>query len=131
MYSYNMFGLFNSVFPILFSLVFLLVFGVIIITLIKGVKQWNHNNQSPVLDVEAIVVARRTDVSYHHHHNNDNNNMMMNTSSTSYYITFQVESGDRMELGVSGSQYGQIAEGDRGKLTFQGTRFLGFERTSF
>ena len=33
-----------------------------------------------------------------------------------------------MELHVSGSEYGMLAEGDRGFLTFQGTRYLGFER---
>ena len=52
----------------------------------------------------------------------------MTNSSTWYYATFQVESGDRMELTVSGSDYGYLVEGDHGKLTFQGTRFLGFER---
>ena len=51
------------------------------------------------------------------------------TSSTSYYATFQVESGDRMELLLNGREYGLLAEGDRGWLTFQGTRYLGFERT--
>ena len=50
------------------------------------------------------------------------------TTSTSYYATFQVESGDRMELSMTGTEYGLLAEGDRGKLTFQGTRYLGFER---
>ena len=43
-------------------------------------------------------------------------------------MTFQVDSGDRMEFSVSGQEYGLLAEGDRGKLTFQGTRYLGFER---
>lgn len=43
-------------------------------------------------------------------------------------MTFQVESGDRMELQVKGTDYGMLAEGDRGKLHFQGTRYLGFER---
>ena len=43
-------------------------------------------------------------------------------------LTFQVDSGDRMELSVTGQEFGLIAEGDTGKLTFQGTRFLGFER---
>ncbi len=47
---------------------------------------------------------------------------------TSYYVTFQVESGDRMELTVSGSDYGMLVQGDIGKLSFQGTRYLGFER---
>ena len=40
--------------------------------------------------------------------------------------TFQVESGDRMEFSVSGREYGLLVEGDTGRLTFQGTRSLGF-----
>ena len=47
---------------------------------------------------------------------------------TSYYVTFQVESGDRMEFEVDGSDYGLLVQGDIGKLSFQGTRYLGFER---
>lgn len=49
-------------------------------------------------------------------------------TSTRYYVTFQVESGDRMEFSVTGLEYGMLAEGDIGKLTFQGTRYLSFER---
>ena len=33
-----------------------------------------------------------------------------------------------MEFHVSGQQYGMLVEGDQGKLSFQGTRFLNFER---
>jgi hypothetical protein len=33
------------------------------------------------------------------------------SASTWYYVTFQVESGDRMELAVRGSDYGMLAEG--------------------
>jgi len=40
-----------------------------------------------------------------------------------------VESGDRFELQLQGQEYGLLVEGDRGKLTFQGTRFLEFQRT--
>jgi hypothetical protein len=43
-------------------------------------------------------------------------------------VTFEVESGDRMELHISAQEYGLLAEGDMGKLTFQGTRYHGFER---
>lgn len=35
---------------------------------------------------------------------------------------------DRMELRVSGSEYGMLVEGDYGILSFQGTRYLGFDR---
>lgn len=45
-----------------------------------------------------------------------------------YYVTFQVESGDRREFRVTGSEYEMLSEGDKGKLTFQGTRYLGVER---
>ena len=48
---------------------------------------------------------------------------------TSYYVTFQVESGDRMEFEVDGSDYGLLVQSDIGKLSFQGTRYLGFERS--
>ena len=33
-----------------------------------------------------------------------------------------------MELQMSGSEYGLLVEGDAGMLSFQGTRYLGFER---
>ena len=117
-----------AIFPIIFSLMFLLVFGVVIFGLIKGISQWNKNNNSPRLTVPATVVAKRTNVS-HHHHNHGVDHVGHHTStSTSSYVTFQVESGDRMELHMAGHEYGLLIEGDRGKLTFQGTRFLNFQR---
>jgi hypothetical protein len=39
-----------------------------------------------------------------------------------------VESGDRMEFEVPDTEFGMLAEGDTGKLSFRGTRYLGFER---
>lgn len=35
---------------------------------------------------------------------------------------------NRIELIVNGSEYGMLFEGDRGRLSFHGTRYLGFER---
>ena len=34
-----------------------------------------------------------------------------------------------MELGVNGHEYGMLVEGDFGRLTFQGTRYISFERS--
>ena len=45
-----------------------------------------------------------------------------------YHVTFEVESVDRMELKVSRSEYGMLVIGDSGRVSFQGTRYLGFER---
>lgn len=117
---------FGGGFEIAFFLVFFLVAGVIVFTIVQGLRQWNKNNHSPRLTVEAEVVTKRTEVT--HHHNSSGNGMGHSHSTTWYYATFQVESGDRMELAVGGGEYGMLAEGDRGKLTFQGTRYLGFER---
>lgn len=114
-------------FSVLFTIMFLIIMGAFVVTFIKGISQWNKNNHSPRLTVPAVIVSRRTHVSRHHHH--AGSGIDHPTHSTSYYVTFQVESGDRMELHVTGQEYGLLAEGDRGDLTFQGTRYLGFRRT--
>jgi len=116
-----------GMFEVMFSIVFFLIIGVFVVILVKGISQWNKNNHSPKLTVPATIVAKRTNVS-HHHHGGANAHHHHHTSTT-YYVTFQVESGDRMEFHVTGQQYGLLIEGDRGNLSFQGTRYLGFERT--
>ena len=127
-FGFDGFGIGFGIFGIMFSLTFLLVFGLILFTVIRSISQWNKNNHSPRLTVPATVVAKRTNVS-HHHHNHGTDHMGHTSASTSYYVTFQVESGDRMELTMAGHQFGLLVEGDRGMLTFQGTRYLSFERT--
>lgn len=109
-------------FPII---MFVLVFGIIIFTLVTRAKQWNKNNNSPRLSVEASVVAKRMDISHSSSRHRQRSNMY---SHTTYYATFEVPSGDRMELQVGDYEYGMLVEGDRGTLHFQGTRFLGFDR---
>lgn len=106
-----------------FSIMFFLVFGLVICVFIfafaKGISEWNKNNHSPRLTVPAKVVAKRSHSSHNHN---------THTHSTRYYVTFEFESGDRAELHVPASEFGMLVEGDAGSLTFQGTRYLGFER---
>lgn len=120
------FNLLFSIFPFLFIAVFVIVIGTFIVSAVRGAKTWSKNNASPRLTVFAEVVSKRTDVSHHHH--NAGTGMGHTHTSTRYYATFQVDSGDRMEFQVSGPEYGLLAEGDRGRLSFQGTRYLGFQR---
>ena len=101
----------------------------IISTIIKSLLRWRKNNNSPRLTVDTSIVSKRMDIS-HHHRGGRNNSMNHSTSHTYYYVTFQVASGDRMELPVDGNEYGIMVEGDTGLLTFQGTRFLEFKRTN-
>ncbi len=115
-----------DLFGILFTLMFLLIFGTFLVTVIRGIRQWNKNNHSPKLTVPATIVAKRANVSRHRHGGANGHHHY--STSTTYYVTFQVDSGDRMELPMTGAEFGLLVEGDRGELTFQGTRYLGFQR---
>jgi len=106
-----------SLFLMVFIAIFVIVVGGILITVIKGVGQWTANNAQPVLQDLVEVVAKRTEVSGGE-----------KSTSTAYYATFELAHGARHELRLSGREYGQLAEGDCGQLTHQGTRFLGFTR---
>ena len=117
-----------SIFPIIWILMFLMFFGMFAVSIGKSISQWNKNNHSPKLTVEAKVLAKRHDVSRHRHSGAGNHHHHTHISNT-YFVTFEVASGDRMELQMEGHEYGLLIEGDSGKLTFQGTRYLGFERT--
>lgn len=120
-----------SIVETLFPLVFLLMFGFALYTLISSAavraQEKRKNDASPRLTVPASVVTKRAQVGTTHHHN-----AATNTGgtyyNTKYFATFQFESGDRLELSVSPGEYGMLVEGDRGQLSFQGTRYLGFVR---
>ena len=76
------------IFEYMFTIAFILILGVIVIMVVKNIATWNKNNNSPRLTVEAKVMSKRTAITHHHD----------SMSSTRYYVTFQVDSGDRMEL---------------------------------
>ena len=120
------FDLFSTLFPIFFTIIFVFVIGTMIAAIVRGAKEKRKNDASPRLSVPTTVVTKRTNVSHRHH--NGANDMDYCTTDTTYYVTFQVESGDRMELSIPTQDYGYLVEGDHGKLTFQGTRYLSFER---
>ena len=111
-------GLFLLV-PVCIGAVFLLVFGAIAVQLVRGFAEWSRNNASPVESVPARVAAKRTETSGR-----------MNGGSvwTTYYVTFELDGGERQEYAVGGREFGTLVEGDRGTLTHQGTRYKGFRR---
>lgn len=106
---------------------FIIILGVIIIQSIIGVLNWNKNNHSPRLSVEARIVDKRSDVSIHSHSGGDIGTHH-NHRSTTYFVSFEFDSGDRLELRVPNHEYGYIVIGDTGILEFQGTRYLSFKR---
>lgn len=114
---------FDAIFPVLFSLTFFAVLSVFIVTAVLSISRWHKNNNSPKLSVPATVVAKRTQ----HHHSARAGRTY--GRATYYYATFEFDSGDRLELHIPGSEIGLLVEGDMGILTFQGTRFINFDRT--
>lgn len=121
------FGFGFHAFEGMFTLVFVLVIGLFIYAVVQAIARKQKNDASPRLTVLARVVSRRQEVT--HHARNMNDGVYHTSSTTRYFVTFQVESGDRMELELDGSEFGMLAEGDEGRLSFQGTRFLDFQRT--
>ena len=65
MFAMQMFDILSFIVPIMF----IVVFGIIIFSIIQGISTWHKNNNSPRLTVPAAIVAKRTDVSYHRHAN--------------------------------------------------------------
>jgi hypothetical protein len=108
--------------PIFIGVVFVIVIVGILVVAGKGIAEWAENNRKPVLTERATVVAKRTQTSGSVHQNTGGN------VSTWYYATFELPSGDRREFSIRGKEYGMLAEGDEGLLTYQGTRYKGFER---
>lgn len=112
--------------------IFLVIFGVILAVIIGSrLYIWNKNNHSPRENGKAKVVTKRMKVSGMGGHRIRTSVMMDTTSSTStrYFVTFELENGKRLEFSVNDGEYGMLAEGDSGELTWQGTRYLGFERS--
>ena len=114
---------FDYFFIVMFVLVFAIIAVTFIVILVRGVSEWNSNNHSPKLGVEATCVSKRTSVTHH------SDPVAGDISGAHGYThSSNTESGDRMEFRISGPQYGKLREGDTGTLSFQGTRFLSFDR---
>lgn len=94
-----------------------LFIGAFIVAAVMGIVRWMKNNKAPVLTADARVVAKRT------RERREDGDI---TPTITHYATFEVESGNTMEFGVSSWEYGRLVEGAAGRLTFQGTRYKGF-----
>ncbi|MGA3600701.1 DUF2500 family protein [Lysinibacillus agricola] len=58
----------------------------------------------------------------------ESNDYILLIDALAFKIMTTLLSGDRLELKMSGRDYGQLANGDFSLLTFQGTRYPTFER---
>jgi hypothetical protein len=135
-----------TMFLVFFGAVATLVVGTVVFTAVRLFSQWRADNAAPLRSVDAMVVSRRTDVRRSTRPiggpiggpvagSADGSTgvpmtaaAMATSPSTSYFVTFEEPSGERRELQVAGADHGRLAEGDRGHLIHQGTRYKGFTR---
>ena len=107
-----------------FNIIFIIVFGFIMAMVIL---QWIRDKRSPRVVTMATIADKpikkqrvRTRLSsgfgYRVHYMNI------------YYVAFDLEGGERLELQVSKVKYNQLKKGTTGKLTFQGKRYISFEK---
>ena len=108
--------------PIIVIVFFIIITGVIVFSVGRGVREHLRNNAMEEVTLPARIITKRTHVW---------GGQGETGASTSYYVTFEDENGDRTEFSVSSSFYSMHAEGDKGMMTHQGTRFLHFERDRF
>lgn len=108
-----------SAVPFFIFIVFAIVIMVFVTSLVKGVGQYFRNNGIPEEHISARLISKRT------HTWGGHGNM---SAHTSYYATFEIENGDRIEFPVSSKFSGMHVEGDAGILIHRGTRFIEFER---
>lgn len=115
-----MFDFTGTVLPIFLAL----IVGSIAVSAGRGLLQWSRNNNSPLQSIPARIVSKRSEVRQQQSQDEGSSSR----TSTTYYLTYESEDGVRREFKVDGHEYGMSAEGDRGLLTYQGTRYHGFQR---
>ncbi|HEY1015547.1 MAG TPA: DUF2500 domain-containing protein [Herpetosiphonaceae bacterium] len=96
-------------------------FGAVVFLLIagQGIAEQRAISRLPILRESARVVTKRANTS------SAGGDSRVNTT---YYVTFELESGERREFRVEGRDYGLLDDDDRGVLTTQGPRYFGFQR---
>jgi len=112
----------SNTYNTIFSVIFFIVTWTFIIVFIKVVTKWSINNKQPILDVECTVISKKLETK------TSINSSKSNKTLTNYYITFELKSTKIIELKVNKREYCMIKENDKGRLTFQCTKFLGFQR---
>ena len=74
------------------------------------------DDNSPEESADVRVIAKRTYVWGHHH------------AHTVYYAAFETADRRRFELMIPADAFGLLTEGDEGRLTFKGSRFVSLSR---
>jgi Protein of unknown function (DUF2500) len=116
----GLFSVFFVIVAVFIGAVFIFIIGNFVKIFVRRQSEKRYNDSQPVLTKGAKITGKRTAVS-----GGSGNSSV----STSYYATFEfADNKERLELRVPSKDYGLLADDDSGNLTFQGRRYLQFQR---
>lgn len=121
----GLFGFSFILFFIMFLLTSLFAGAIFVFAIVSIVKQKAKDDNSPRLTAPAKVVDKRT-VSHRHH----NHNHHFSHRHYYHYVNFELQDGQRTELRVDRIDFDSLCVADEGMLTLQGSRFIGFVKSS-
>ncbi|MBS7175085.1 DUF2500 domain-containing protein [Massiliimalia timonensis] len=113
--------------PLQFEVIsFIVLFAIVLfVILVVLIKQWRRNSRAPKLIVTAKVASKHIQTSCRIRRGSSS--ISHRTKVYWYFVTFEAEGGVLLEFSVNKRVYVSLKEATSGKLTFQGTRYLGFE----
>lgn len=113
------------------SFIFIIFISVLVIAIIfriiTGYASPSFDKDTPRIKARVKIASKRTDpenpipIDSVSHSKNE-------SEYTKYYVCFEFESGDRLELLVDKKIYKIMANNDIGILYFRGDKYLDFER---
>lgn len=107
-----------------FIAMFAIVIGFIIIII---ARQEISNKRSPRIITMATISDKKID-EYHTREPFENSPGMKEEILQLHYVIFSLEGGDSVKLRVSKLKYDNLKKGTTGKLTFQGEKYISFEK---
>ena len=113
---------------ILFAVLFLIVSGGIAAIIVTGIVRKKRNDRAAQTTVDASVLEKNTTVQ-RHPVAGDTTGAHGYTRFTSRHVTFLTADDAQRTFEVDETVYDALTEGDRGRLTYQGSRFVGFVRS--
>lgn len=128
MEEFNLSGVLDRIFPAVLAVAFGLAAIAVLVLTVKLTLYLYAYFKSPRKTLKAVVVGKRADVSCDHGWTKANGRDGKFHTYSTYFTTFEMENGDRIELEMQGPAYGLLVNGDVGELTFKGSRYIDFER---
>jgi len=114
------------IFAVMLFFVFIIASIGFITVMFGSLQQWTYNNL-PILTVDAKVVSKR--IKTFQDTQGFGEMIPSYNYATFYYVTFELEDGSKLEFSITSVEYENMMEGDFGRLSYQESKYLTFEKS--